>query len=270
MSHTNSITIFSDGGGERSSSAAAACIIEIDAQRLQFVAFLGPATNNEAEIFGGLLAFSALPLVLKKDVRPALRWVCDSEYVLKSATEYIHNWQRNGWKTAAKKPVKNQAMWRAYSMLSQGMKVTAEHIYGHTGHAENEACDSAATWARANGEQLLRQSGNGLVLSGLPGHAHGQWRLIEGRGYLTTLRQAEEREVLDEEILQLRTELAQLEAAPEAVMKESAEDRAKREFDAICARLVAVVKELAPLERHLDEAKQLRGEATKLLKTYQR
>ena len=110
--------------------------------------YLGAATNNEAEIAASLLGFSALRALHGDSTPVSVHWVSDSEYVLKSATAYIRNWQRNGWQTADKKPVKNQGLWRAYLALTHSFKIKAEHVKGHSGHPENEACDQASLWAR--------------------------------------------------------------------------------------------------------------------------
>ncbi|MCB0323763.1 MAG: ribonuclease HI [Bdellovibrionales bacterium] len=179
-----SITIFSDGGGERGSAAAGACIVEDDAgRRANLVLFLGPGTNNEAEIAAGLLGFSFLRAA--SVTTDAVHWISDSEYVLKSATEYIHGWQRNGWQTAAKKPVKNQGLWQSYLVLARGYRITPEHVRGHTGHPENEACDSAATWAQLHGREELGGASHRWVSVG---GSSESWLLVDGRGFIGALR----------------------------------------------------------------------------------
>lgn len=188
MAKTEEFVLYSDGGGEKQSAAAGACIVEraADNARVRIVAFLGPGTNNEAEIVGGLLGFSFLNL-LDCPPRTPLRWICDSEYVLKSATGYIHGWQKNGWKTAGKSPVKNQGLWRAFLLLSGPFSIEAEHVRGHTGHPENEACDRASTWAMANGESAL-EGGDAALVEIDTGSGPERWLLIDGRGFLSALR----------------------------------------------------------------------------------
>lgn len=178
------LVLYSDGGGKRDTAAGAGCIVEDATQGryLRLVTFLGGATNNEAEICGGLLGFAALQMLKGSDLlnTSEVRWVCDSEYVLKSATGYIHAWQKNGWKTAAKKPVKNQGLWRSYLALSRGFEIKAEHVYGHRGHPENEACDSAATWAQEYGESAEE----GAVVR----VDDEDWLFVDGRSVLALLR----------------------------------------------------------------------------------
>ena len=182
--------LFSDGGGQKGSAAAGACILENSATgaRHHVVVFLGGATNNEAEIFGGLAGFALLRALSQENTsngaRCEIRWVCDSEYVLKSATQYIFGWQRNGWKTADKKPVKNQGLWRAFLALSRGVKIAANHVRGHTGHPENEACDAAATWAQSYGVEYLAHS-RGAERVEIDDES---WLLLDGRELLADLR----------------------------------------------------------------------------------
>lgn len=182
--------IFSDGGGDKGSNAAAACIVR-DRQsgtEHRLAAYLGGATNNESEIFGGLMGFAVLQNVTEGAAGASVRWTSDSEYLLKSATGYINQWQRNGWKTAAKQPVKNQGLWRAYLALSQGISIAPEHVYGHNGHPENEACDSACTWVRRNIGDSARLSEYGIHFDiGVDGYEDG-WRLINGQPVLDLLR----------------------------------------------------------------------------------
>lgn len=173
------VTIYADGGGEKSSATGAGCIIELEEngklQHTRVVAFMGQATNNEAEISAILMGLAFVQALNKKSVLEAeiardmqvtaavdlsrlhsvIKIVSDSEYALKSATMYIFNWLRNGWKTAGKQPVKNQGLWKVYLNFAGKLKITAEHVRGHSGHTFNEACDDASTWARMNGEEAL-------------------------------------------------------------------------------------------------------------------
>jgi ribonuclease HI len=68
----------------------------------------------------------------------------DSQYVRKGITEWIHNWKRNNWRTAAKKPVKNAELWRQLDEQIAIHQVTWHWVKGHSGHLENEAADALA------------------------------------------------------------------------------------------------------------------------------
>lgn len=187
------LTIYSDGGGEKGSVAASACIVAGGglASPLKVVLFLGPATNNEAEITGGLAGYSLIhALGMVEPGATSLTWVCDSEYVLKSATAYILQWQKNGWKTASKQPVKNQGLWRTYLTLSRGIRVHPQHVRGHSGHPENEACDAASTWAQSYGEEeLAGWAPDRPLVVNVSARDYGEgWFVFDGRDYLNALR----------------------------------------------------------------------------------
>ncbi len=179
------LILYSDGGGQSGGSGAGACILRTESgEALNLLIFLGGATNNEAEISSGLIGFAALEAGIVESVEELI-WVSDSEYTLKSATAYINNWQRNGWQTSQKKPVKNQGLWKSYLVLSRGIKVKPQHVKGHSGHLENELCDQACTWAQASAEEWLDLSGPGVVSdTGL----EETWCLLDGRPFIENLR----------------------------------------------------------------------------------
>ena len=68
----------------------------------------------------------------------------DSQYVKGGITSWIHNWKRNGWKTAAKKPVKNVDLWQQLDAAIERHEVTWHWVKGHAGNAENEKADELA------------------------------------------------------------------------------------------------------------------------------
>lgn len=73
----------------------------------------------------------------------------DSSYVKDGITKWVHGWQRNGWKTAAKKPVKNKEIWIEMLEQTKRHQITWKWIKGHSGHAQNERCDTLATdWVK--------------------------------------------------------------------------------------------------------------------------
>ena len=187
---SSKIVLFSDGGGERQSSAAGACIVHgCSRAPLKLVVWLGGATNNEGELSAGLLGFSAL---LAMGIKPTgiqtLHWVADSKYVLDGATKFIRSWQKNGWVTSTKEPVKNQGLWKTFLELSKSWKIDAEFVRGHTGHVENELCDQASTWARVNCGSLPDLFRDGPVTRKLLDSKLGEWILIDGRSIIRSLR----------------------------------------------------------------------------------
>jgi len=68
----------------------------------------------------------------------------DSQYVRKGITEWMKNWKRNGWRTAAKKPVKNADLWQLLDTEAQRHEVKWHWVKGHAGHPGNEAADALA------------------------------------------------------------------------------------------------------------------------------
>ena len=95
-------------------------------------------TNNRMELTAAIETLNALS-------RPStIRIVTDSTYVRDGITKWLHGWKRNGWKTAAKKPVKNEDLWRALDEAQARHDVRWDWIKGHAGHAENERADELA------------------------------------------------------------------------------------------------------------------------------
>jgi ribonuclease HI len=75
----------------------------------------------------------------------------DSQYVQKGITQWIHTWEKNGWRTSAKKPVKNSELWHDLSELSKGYSIQWVWVLGHAGNEMNERCDRLVQEAVARG-----------------------------------------------------------------------------------------------------------------------
>jgi len=102
-------------------------------------------TGGEAETTNNRMEMTAALEVLKTLERPTkIQIVTDSNYLKNGITQWIHGWRRNGWKTAAKKPVKNEDLWRALDEISQKHTITWDWVKGHAGHTENEEADGLA------------------------------------------------------------------------------------------------------------------------------
>ena len=100
-------------------------------------------TNNRMELMAAIAALEAL----KRPSRVVL--TTDSTYVRDGITKWIHDWKRRGWKTAAKKPVKNADLWRRLESAAAEHRVDWRWIKGHAGHPENERADELARMAMA-------------------------------------------------------------------------------------------------------------------------
>ena len=95
-------------------------------------------TNNQMELTAAIMALEALQ-------RPSsITIVTDSSYVKDGMTKWISSWKKNGWKTAAKKAVKNEELWKKLDVATQRHEVSWEWIKGHAGHLENEEADELA------------------------------------------------------------------------------------------------------------------------------
>lgn len=98
-------------------------------------------TNNRMELMAAIMALESL-------TRPCtVVLTTDSVYVQKGITEWLAAWKRRGWKTADKKPVKNQDLWERLESAVHSHRVKWEWIKGHSGHAENELADQLANRA---------------------------------------------------------------------------------------------------------------------------
>ena len=95
-------------------------------------------TNNRMELMAAISALETLS-------RPSrLTLITDSAYVKNGVTEWMGGWKRNGWKTSANKPVKNDDLWRRLDAARGRHQVTWAWIKGHAGHPENERADELA------------------------------------------------------------------------------------------------------------------------------
>ena len=99
-------------------------------------------TNNRMELMAAIRALEAL----KRPCDVILH--TDSIYVRDGISKWIHGWQRNGWRTADRKPVKNEELWRALLEVAAPHRIDWRWVKGHSGHPENDradrlACDAA-------------------------------------------------------------------------------------------------------------------------------
>jgi ribonuclease HI len=98
-------------------------------------------TNNRMELTAAIEGLRALKEPCKVEV------VTDSEYVKNGITKWIHGWKRNGWKTAAGKPVVNQDLWELLDSAANGHDIKWTWTKGHASHDDNNRCDELATRA---------------------------------------------------------------------------------------------------------------------------
>jgi ribonuclease HI len=95
-------------------------------------------TNNRMELMAAIRSLEALK-------RPSrVKLYTDSLYVKKGISTWIHDWKRKGWRTADKKPVKNEDLWRELDQLAARHHIEWHWVRGHAGHPENERADELA------------------------------------------------------------------------------------------------------------------------------
>lgn len=95
-------------------------------------------TNNRMELTAVIQGLSALKRSCK------IKLITDSKYVMHGVTQWMAGWKRNAWRTADKKPVKNQDLWRELDKLTAQHEIQWHWVKGHSGHPENELADQLA------------------------------------------------------------------------------------------------------------------------------
>ena len=110
-------------------------------------------TNNRMELTAAIEGLK----ILKEPCCVAL--TTDSVYVRDGVTKWIHGWRKNGWRTAAKKAVKNQDLWQALDEEVKRHKVEWHWVKGHSGHPENEQADALANQGIARISEPTSENG---------------------------------------------------------------------------------------------------------------
>ncbi|MDO4797340.1 MAG: ribonuclease HI [Coriobacteriales bacterium] len=109
-------------------------------------------TNNRMELLGAIVALEALRVPCEVELHS------DSQYVVNAFNQHwVEGWQRRGWKTAAKKPVKNPDLWKRLIAAMEPHEVSWMWVKGHAGHELNERADELATIAADGGAGPLQR-----------------------------------------------------------------------------------------------------------------
>ena len=95
-------------------------------------------TNNRMELIAAIRSLEALTKPCRVELHT------DSQYVRDGITKWIHGWQRNGWRTADRKPVKNADLWQELLEAARRHRVAWHWVRGHSGHPENDRVDALA------------------------------------------------------------------------------------------------------------------------------
>lgn len=139
MDNDDTVDIFTDGACSGNPGPGGwAAILRWRGTEKELSGFAADTTNNRMEMMAAIQGLEAL----RRGVRARL--YTDSTYLSDGITQWIERWKRNGWRTAAKKPVKNEDLWRRLDAALQGHDVEWHWVKGHSGHAENERADELA------------------------------------------------------------------------------------------------------------------------------
>lgn len=136
---TETIDIFTDGACSGNPGPGGwAAILRAGGHERELSGGEEQTTNNRMELMAVICALEALK-------RPSsVRLHTDSRYVMDGATKWLKNWKANGWKTADKKPVKNEELWRALESAMAEHAIAWKWVAGHSGHMENDRADALA------------------------------------------------------------------------------------------------------------------------------
>ncbi len=139
MATETNINIYADGGCRGNPGPGGwGVLLEAGEHRKELWGGEPDTTNNRMELTAVIRALESLK-------RPSIVQVhTDSQYVQKGISEWIHNWKRNGWRTADKKPVKNADLWQILDGLAKEHQVKWTWVKGHAGHPGNERADALA------------------------------------------------------------------------------------------------------------------------------
>jgi ribonuclease HI len=113
-------------------------LLRLEGQSRELFGGESATTNNRMELTAAIEALAALSETCTVEL------TTDSTYVKDGVTRWMINWERNGWRTAAGKPVKNQDLWQALKAQVTRHQVNWHWVKGHSGHAENELADTLA------------------------------------------------------------------------------------------------------------------------------
>ena len=133
------IKIYTDGSclGNPGNGGWAAIIID-DKKKIQIKGSKKDATNNQMELLAPIKALKKIPKGSNVQI------FTDSKYVKSGITEWIHNWKKNGWKTAGKQPVKNKDLWTQLDQMTNEFQIKWSWVKGHSTDVLNNEVDLIA------------------------------------------------------------------------------------------------------------------------------
>ena len=135
----NEVTIYTDGACSGNPGPGGwGALLQLGEHERELKGGEGNTTNNRMELTAAVAALETLKRTCKVHLHT------DSTYLRDGMTSWIHNWKRNGWRTTAKKPVKNVDLWLRLDEAIQSHDIEWHWIKGHAGDPGNEAADALA------------------------------------------------------------------------------------------------------------------------------
>lgn len=139
MSERNRIEIYTDGACSGNPGPGGwGVVLRAGEHEKELSGGEDETTNNRMELLAAIAALEELKQPSPVDL------FTDSTYVRDGIMKWIHNWKRNGWKTAAKKPVKNVDLWKRLEQAMAPHDIEWHWVKGHNGHPDNERADELA------------------------------------------------------------------------------------------------------------------------------
>jgi ribonuclease HI len=136
------VTIYTDGACHGNPGPGGwGAILVAGSRRREISGYEPETTNNRMEMRAALEALGSLREPCEVDL------YTDSQYLRTGMTEWLAKWKRNNWRTADRKPVKNEDLWRLLDTAAQTHVIRWHWVRGHDGHPENERCDELANEA---------------------------------------------------------------------------------------------------------------------------
>ena len=133
------VTIHTDGACSGNPGIGGwAAVLEYNEEQRTISGGVDHTTNNHMEIMPAIDALRSLKLPCNVDP------FNDTSYLRDGISSWVHRWRKNGWKTAAKKPVKNKDLWQELLQVSEIHQIQWHWVKGHNGNPQNEECDRLA------------------------------------------------------------------------------------------------------------------------------
>mgnify|MGYP001603292114 CR=1 FL=1 len=152
------ITIYTDGSARGNPGPGGwAGIVANEERVVELGGEEAHTTNNRMELTAAIKSIEFAAENFPPD--SPIEIFTDSEYVMKGITTWVVAWQKNNWRTAAKKAVLNKDLWQELLLVTEDGNITWKYVPGHAGHSANERCDEIAT-AFADGLEVTLYNGD--------------------------------------------------------------------------------------------------------------